>query len=165
MSKAIFVHEHKVSQKVGETKESREEVIKDTDKGLFIKLVKLSKGGKKEDYHKITIFEESADNFKVTEKKEGGEPTEKTVDKKGLADLLKKNKDLSFANDYVTKEQKKFRDKIQKGGKKSSKRKTSKKKASKKTSKRTSKKSSKKASKKKASKKTKKKSSKKSSKK
>merc|ERR1711998_723634 len=113
-----------------------------------------SKGGKKDHFKKISGKEIEKDKFNVIVRS-GEDTKELTLNSKELLDMLKKDKDLGFIQDYVAKSQKKFRDSMEKQAagarKKSSKKKSSKKssrKGSKKQSRRSSKKGSKKSSKK-----------------
>ena len=163
MGKAIYIHEVKNEQVLNETKDSYEEYVRDGPKGLSFKFMRLSKGGKKDSFKKISGKEVEKDKFNIIVRS-GEDTKELTLDTKGLADMLKKDKDLGFVSDYISKTMKKFRESMDKqsaGAKRrSSKRKSSKRKSSKRKSskrkqsrRRKSKKGSKKSSKRKSSKK------------
>ncbi len=54
MSKKIFIHEYKLEHRVNEEKQLDEEYLRDGDKGISFKALKLTKG-KKESFFKLSV--------------------------------------------------------------------------------------------------------------
>merc|ERR1711966_396105 len=104
MSTVIFRHENHTTTRVKGVKTTVKEDIIDGEKGLFLKFLK--KEGEKS-FYKIAIREkeDARGKYEVSENKNDKETTSE-VDEKGLVDLLKKNSDLGFGHEYVTKERK-----------------------------------------------------------
>lgn len=142
-----YLHSFSLKSLVGDFVEQTEEYIVDGEKGILIKYFHIDKkNGKK----KIVIKGNKDGSFSV---KEGDK--DKSLSKDEIVKMIKGDKDLKFAEDFL---------KTQKGGAWLNRTKKSSKKSSKKASKKSSKKSSKGGAKK-GSKKSSKKASKKSSKK
>ena len=169
MSAVTYRHENNHSFKKKGVKHTIREKLTD---GEFLTLSFLRKiGDAEKDFYKLTVKETSKDKFSVREKKGATESPEKVLSLKDFIAMLKKDKDLAFAVNYLTKERGTYKAKylaslskktlkggsdvdsvehilneLEGGAKKKSKKaskKSSKKKASKKSSKKKSKKSSK----------------------
>ena len=152
--KKIFIHKFLSESRINDEKNTTEEFLRDNETGISFTSMNLTKG-KKQSYKKVSGKELEDGNFGITIKIDEN-VEQKTLSKKDLMALIKKHKELSFIEKYMTKDMEKFRKTLKGGKRKSSYKKTSKKKSSRKTSKRkSSRKTSKRASKRKSSKKKK----------
>jgi len=160
MSTVVYRHESSLSTVKNNVKHTVKSSLIDGAKGLSFSF--LEKKGEK--FYKINAKQSEDKTFVVSEKKDDNEE-KNTMKEADVMKMVKKDKNLKFVDDYVSKERKNYL----KGGKKSSKRKSSKKsskrKSSKKAKRSSKKKASKKSSKRKSSKKAKRSSKKKASKK
>jgi len=105
--KKIYIHQHINENRMNEEKSLIEQFIRDGEKGLSFKMLKLSKG-KKELFFKISGKELEDKNFAITIR-DGEKKEEKTINKKELMALIKKHKELDFLENYMTKDMEKFR--------------------------------------------------------
>ena len=147
MSTVVYRTENSLSTVKDNVKHTVKSSLIDGAKGLSFSF--LEKKGDK--FYKIKAKQLEDGTFEVKEKKDDKED-KKTMKEADVMKMVKKDKNLKFVDDYVSKERKKYL----KGGKRKSKKsskKTSKKKATKKSSKRKSSKKAKRSSRKKASKK------------
>ena len=147
MSTVFYRQEHSLSTVVKDVKHTVKSSLIDGTKGLSFSF--LEKKGDK--FYKVSARQMEDGTFEVKEKKDDKED-KKTMSEADVMKMVKKDKNLKFVEDYVSKERKKYL----KGGKRKSKKsskKSSKKKATKKSSKRKSSKKAKRSSRKKASKK------------
>ena len=156
MSSVFYRYENNLSKVVKGVKNVVKEGISDGT-GEGVRIYYLEKQGEK--FYRINVNQMSNGNFEVKEKKDDKESVNE-MKEADVMKMIKGNKNLKFAETYLTKERAKLikdhkeggakrRKSSKKGSKKTSKKASKAKKTSKKTSrKRTSKKSSKKASKK-----------------
>ena len=96
--------EHNRSYNLNDKKYNYKENITDGEKGLEFTLLK--KEGDK--FYKIKVKETSKDSFDLTEKV-GDKETSKVIDIKKLKKMLKSNKDLEFAKNYVENDRGKYK--------------------------------------------------------
>jgi hypothetical protein len=156
MSTVFYRSESSLSTVKDNVKHTVKSSLIDGAKGLSFSF--LEKKGEK--FYKVSAKQMEDGTFEVKEKKDDKED-KKTMSEADVMKMVKKDKNLKFVDDYVSKERKKYmkggKRKSKKSSKKSSKKKatkkSSKKKATKKSSKKAKRSSRKKASKKKASKK------------
>jgi len=91
-----YIFEHNISYNLNDKKHNYKKHIIDGEKGLEFSFLK--KEGEK--FYKIKVKETSKDSFSITEKKDEKE-TNKEIDIKELNKMLKSNKDLDFAKNYI----------------------------------------------------------------
>lgn len=103
----LYLHEK--TNKATENKKLfiRKETLKDSEKGFFFKYLHINKTDNKVIYKiECKLSNDDKNKYIVTiqkgEKKENME-----VDKKGLLDIVKKEKSLSFVSDYLSSSKKK----------------------------------------------------------
>ena len=152
MSTVFYRYEYNLSTVKNDVKHTVKSSLIDGTKGLSFSF--LEKKGDK--FYKVSAKQMEDGTYEVKEKKDDKE--DKQVMKEAdVMKMVKKDKNLKFVDDYVSKERKKYlkggKRKSKKSSKKSSKRKATKKSSKRKSSKKAKRSSRKKASKKKASKK------------
>ena len=152
MSTVFYRQENSLSTVKNDVKHTVKTSLIDGTKGLSFSF--LEKKGDK--FYRVSAKQMEDGSFDVKEKKDDKED-KKTMSETDVMKMVKKDKNLNFVDDYVSKERKKYlkggKRKSKKSSKKSSKRKATKKSSKRKSSKKAKRSSRKKVSKKKASKK------------